>query len=231
MRQKTLFQVILHSILIISIISVSSCKKSGEEETDSGTVEKIKKSVAFTATALNSAGSVMMDSATGLSGPVPSKAYANNLSYDTLTGWWTLQTSLSTGENAELQFQFIDSHGDFRKFYSNLIVKINTKGTISGSSGDLNFNIEITGFTNGDEEVVLNGSGSISYLGSSGSFNLNNVTVAGYSDYAVSGTLTVVIEGVSVSISYNGNSKIIVTFNYNGKNYSFTINLDTGNIS
>ena len=222
---------ILIAVLSLSLIGIISCKKAEDESNDNEKVLSIEKSVAFTAAVLNSTGSTVMNTSSGLNSFFRDNLQSNGLNYNPVTGWWTLETTLETGESAEIQIQFIDSHGDFRKFYTNIIKRINTKGTITGNNGSLTFEMNITGLEDGDEDVIFNGSGSVTYMGVTSTFTVNNVVSVGYNDYATSGTITVNIEGVTISVNYNGTSKITVSFTYNGHNYTFTIDLETGNIS
>lgn len=228
--KKSILVIIFISVFIITL---NSCKSSANNNNDSNTDEEtrqnIERSVAFTASTLNSIGSTVMDSSGGLSSPPLNLTQYKTATYDPSTGWWTFTITLSTGENGSIQIQFLDSKNNFRKFYSKLITKIKSKGTLSGNSGSITYEMEITDLSGDD--AVFNGSGSVTYMDITSTFTLNNIIASGYNDYALSGTLTVSIEGIIISINYNGTSKITVTYSYNGHSYTFTIDLETGTIS
>jgi len=225
------------SILLISLflflLMIVSCKKADDESAnDTEKVNTIEKSIAFTASVLNTVGSTIMNVSPDDPGSFSNNSVqSDSFNYDSSTGWWTLQTTLSTGESATIKIQFIDSNGNFRKFFTYLIVKIKSEGTITGTNGNLTYLMDITNLQDGNPEVIFNGSGSVTYMGVTSTYTLNNIIASGYNDYAQSGTLSVMIDGVTVSVNYNGTSKITVSFSYNGNNYTFTIDLETGTVS
>ncbi len=223
-------------ILIISLflflLMIVSCKKADEvTANDTEKVNTIEKSIAFTASVLNTVGSTIMNASSGVTSFSRNSAQSDSFNYDSSTGWWTLQTTLSTGESATIKIQFIDSNGNYRKYYTHLIVKIKSEGTITGNNGNLTYQMDITGLHDGNSEIIFNGSGSVTYMGTTSTFSFANIIASLNNDYAQSGTLTINIEGIAVSVNHNGTSKITVSFLYNGNNYSFTLDLATGTVS
>ncbi len=153
-------------------------------------------------------------------------------SYDPATGFWTVSLTLETGQTAQFQMQFQDASGTPMKLYNPLQTdRMVAIGSASGSLGSADFNLTLSGAKASSLSLTVNGSGTCLYQGVSGSYDvLNVVQPKVLNAYPTSGTIKAVASGITVTVTFNGTQFATGTYSYRNRSYTFTINLETGEV-
>ena len=158
--------------------------------------------------------------------------YDYTATYDQSTGFWTVSLTLPTGQTAQFQMQFQDASGTPSKLYNPLLTeRIIANGSATGILGTVSFNLVMTGAKASSVNLTINGTGTGSYQGVSGTFEVINVIqpkVPG--SYPISGTIRAVAGAITVTVSFNGTQYATGTYTYRNRSYTFTINLQTGEV-
>ena len=153
--------------------------------------------------------------------------------YDPGSGYWTVTVNLPTGQSGQIQVKFLDATGQPQKFYNPLTTRsMASRGSLSGTAGDVAFDLTLSGLGSTSSSFIVNGSGSATIQGVSGTFQVSNVSVPkSPGAYPTSGTITVVASGSTVTVSFNGTRYATGTYTYRGITVPFTIDLDTGEVT
>ena len=107
-----------------------------------------------------------------------------------------------------------------------------SRGSLSGTAGDVAFDLTLSGLGSTSSSFIVNGSGSATIQGVSGTFQVSNVSVPkSPGAYPTSGTITVVASGSTVTVTFNGTRYATGTYTYRGITVPFTIDLDTGEVT
>lgn len=79
---------------------------------------------------------------------------------------------------------------------------------------------------------TVNGSGTSTYEGLTTTYTITDMTYSKLDDaIPESGSVSVSLEGATVTVTFNGSQNVAVTYSYKGFSYTFTINLLTGAVS
>ncbi|MFH1176615.1 MAG: hypothetical protein V1750_04335 [Acidobacteriota bacterium] len=153
--------------------------------------------------------------------------------YDEATGWWTVSFELSDGRKVQAQVQFRNAAGEVQKIYNPLTTTtILAKGSAVGSQGTVSFDLTITGVNTGSSSITINGTGTGTYQGVSGSFTVTSVVVPKAADsYPTSGTITVTSGPATVTVTFDGTQYAKGTYTVGPVTRQFTIDLATGTVT
>ncbi len=154
-------------------------------------------------------------------------------SYDPVSGTWTVTIALANGLSGQVQIRFLDANGQPQKFYGPLTTRsMTSRGTLNGPPGSLTFDLALGGLGSASTPFTVSGSGSGTYQGVAATFTVTNLVVPkSTSSYPSSGTMTVVSQGSTVTVAFNGTNIASGSYTYRGVSVPFTINLDTGEVS
>lgn len=175
----------------------------------------------------------------GLSKTVPetgatlTSASANpGAQYNAVTGWWTVPVSLAGGQNVEINIQFLDENGSIQHFYQPATAKILAQGRGSGTSGEVAFDLDITGLGLTELERRINGSGSAIHMGNESTYEIKNMGMIKLQDGVPdSGQLVVVVSGITFTVNFNGSSEVQVSYRYGGEDHTFVIDIINGTVA
>jgi len=210
--------------LMVTVLIMTGCKKVVvEDQGDAATRDKLEGAVAYFSSSMFN---VLWNSyQTAIDLPA-------GASYDSSTGWWTFSMLLTTGESADINIQFQDKNKNQQKYYNPFSTYyILMEGESAGSLGTISYDLQMSGVQASSDTLIINGDGDISYLGLSASYEIKNMEVKKSGAYPSSGSLEVIFNNTSVTVSYNGTQNVTATYTFLGISYSFTINLATGDIS
>ncbi len=216
MRTKMLFSIIL-------FLSIFQCYCKNDKSTNPNEpVDTIKKISGYTAYTMIQVEQKIFDSAQTMP---PSAEYVN--------GWWSYSIQLPNGQKVDVKIQFQDQSGSVQKNYNpQTTYTILGKGKVTGVDDTMDYDFVLTGTNNPYNTVTFNGIASVLYKGTSATINANNVKIPkSLTAYPSQGTITIITMGTTVTITFNGTRYAQGTFTYAGTTYSFTIDLETGQIS
>ncbi|MGE5342226.1 MAG: hypothetical protein ACM3SY_12185 [Candidatus Omnitrophota bacterium] len=226
---------ILSLLLFISLIFNSGCAKSNDAEPVDGNLQTYEQTAGYSAATMTDVMGKVIQTASTLGGVGSSMSSDSPMAfeYNESTGWWTFTISLSILQTATIRVQFNDASGNFHKFYNqNSTTSIKSTGEGSGTSGSFSYSFTITQMGNQYSAVLVNGSGSVTYQGTSSTFSMTNVALNKNQDAIPDGgQMAVNVQGCAFTIGFNGSTTIPVTFTYQGHSYTMTVNLATGQIS
>lgn len=153
--------------------------------------------------------------------------------YDPISGTWTVQVTLSTGQSGIAHIGFKDASGAQQKFYNALTTTTMTAtGQAWGTQGNVTFDFVLGGVNASASSYVVNGSGSGSARGTTGTFTVTSVVIPkAVGSWPTSGTVSVQALGVTVTVTFNGTSTVTGTYTYLNQTRSFTVNLATGEVT
>lgn len=189
----------------------------------------------MTSSVLQLSGAVMQNAEQNLGGSNSDSIAPrdNPPTYDDATGWWTLQIQLSNGTHGTIQVQFRDEGNKIQKFYNPVTTKqIRTKGDLSHPMGPMSFDITLAGVNRTANLLIVNGTGTMEYQSMEGTMTVQNLTIPKTSgSYPSSGTLYFSMEGMEITVTFNGTNTAHGSYSYMGETFTFDINLDTGVIT
>lgn len=229
--RKYLILALLAAALLIG--AAGACKTSEETGPLDPTRQEIERSAGYTAaTAINLANNVFL-SAIGLLGAADAPAGSQVITYDTTTGWWRLSIVLEKNQEAEIQVQFLDSSGQFHKYYSlSDTTTINTTGEGSGPNGSFTHDFTISGLGSLSTKYQVDGFGTSTYMGTSVTYTITAMIMDRLGDgIPGSGSMALTVENIGMTIVFNGSETVQVTYTYKSFSYTITVNLKTGEIS
>lgn len=212
------------TVLLIALILLPvGCKKASlDDEGNTVTREKYEDTVAYLSFSIFDVIWTTYDTATSL----PASA-----SYDSSTGWWSFTIVLATGESADVEIKFLDKNKNTIKYYNPFSTYyILMKGDSTGTLGTISYDLEMSGVQGESTTLTINGDGEITYLGSTAAYEIDDMVVIKTGAYPTSGTLKVIFNNTSITVTYNGTQNVTATYTFLGFSYSFTINLATGDI-
>ena len=232
---EKLIRFLLFLMILLGFVFTTVCKKS-QEGLNPATQQQIERAAGYTAATVADLGGKVFGSAIAIigvsAGQEPTDSVMKDLSYNPDTGWWNFSIKLDNNQNASINMQFLDSAGNFHKFFSRSTDRIISNGEGSGSEGSFTYDFTITGVNPTSDTYTINGSGTTTYQGETTSWTVDNMTFNKLEDeYPENGSLAITIEGVTITVTFNGSQTVQVTYTYKGHSYTFTINLETGAIS
>ena len=154
-------------------------------------------------------------------------------SYDSATGWWTVSAFLNGTTDAELQVRFEDAQGTAQRLYRpQETERIRVKGSAAGVQGAVVFDLVLTGVKQGSPSIIVNGTCSGTIQGASGDATVANVVIPKTAGaYPSSGTITILSNGITVTLTFNGTKTVAGTYTFRNHTSTFTIDLETGEVT
>jgi hypothetical protein len=154
-------------------------------------------------------------------------------SWDEATGTWTIAIRLESGQQASFALQFRAASGTPMKLYRPTETSsIWAQGTAAGLQGALDFDLVVGGVMQGVTALTVNGTGNGTYQGASGDVMVANVVIPKTTGaYPTSGTVTVVSGGITITVTFNGTRYAQGSYQYRNQNVTFTIDLETGEVT
>jgi len=158
---------------------------------------------------------------------------SGSATYDADTGYWNITVVLVTGETTTMQLQFRDSSGSVQQFYNpQTTVVVYCLGTASGYAGSISFDLAITGVQEDAANLVVNGTGTFTYVGLPGTYTINGLAISkDVGAYPEAGNVTIRVWEITVTIQYNGTRYATATYSWGNLSYSFTIDLEAGDVT
>lgn len=233
--------VVITVLGLLALLIVGACKVN--EETDGSTDlsrRQLEKSVGYTVSTVVKLTDGVFGGAVAIVGSAPGSLEStgdiigtlNSTSYNPNTGWWSFSITLEDGQVAEVNVRFLDSSGNFHKYFSISTNRIETTGEGVGSNASFDWDFEITGVGLGSTSYVVNGGGTAKYGITSCTYSIDNMKIKKSGDgIPDSGSLTVSAGGVTFTVTFNGTESVQVTYSYLGMSYTITINLKTGTVT
>lgn len=241
MKVKNMIKHFLILIVLVGLVFVGACKKSEEADNNDYAAQRepIEKAAGYTAAAIVNLGTSIYTNAIAIitGGSETETSEETNLalsffSYDPATGWWLFSLTLDNNQSANVRVRFLDESGDFFKYFGLNTYKIETTGDGAGNEGSFTWDLEITGIGLTSSAFVINGSGTTNYQGTTTSYVVDDMTINKLEDgIPETGTLVLGMSGVQITVTFNGSQLVQVTYEYRGRSYTFTINLETGEIT
>ncbi len=219
-----------HLLLVVIVVSMcclvlGGCKKVADGDNDNNDLsnrQNLEKGIAT----LGSQFFGFVDAMYGMAAAIPADATYNNG-----TGFWSFSVTTLTGESIDVQMKFLDASGKVQKVYNPVTTKkMLLKGDMTGVFGTMTFDLEITGVEAAASTLTVNGSGTITYMGITGKYTVANVKIPKNAAYPASGTISMTMYGVTITLTYNGTNMVTATYTWMGHSYSIKINLDTGTL-
>lgn len=155
-------------------------------------------------------------------------------SWDPATGWWTVTLALPYGRSAELQVRFEDAQGSPQQYFNPTIVTtIRVKGRATGPQGWVTFDLVITGFGPLSQTLTVNGSGTASYQGVTGTFTVTNLVMPKRPGaYPSSGTIVVSIPpATTATVTFDGSQYAQGAYAMGPATRTFIINMENGDVT
>jgi hypothetical protein len=152
--------------------------------------------------------------------------------YNESTGFWHITFTTPSGQSADLQVQFRDGQGQVQKIYNPLTTTtILVKGSASGPQGYATFDVTLVGGRT-STTFTANGTGTVTYQGSTGDLTISNVVIPKQQPaYPTSGSVVCVVNGITITVTFNGTQSATGTYTYKGFTFTFTVDLKTGEVS
>lgn len=222
MKSKHLSIVIV--LIMMCCLFLGGCKKAadGDEDNDLSNRQNLEQSIAVVGSQLFNFVDLMVDIAT----TIPADA-----TYNAATGFWSFSIAAPTGESINVDMKFLNDAGTVQKFYNPATTKtMILKGDMTGLFGSMTYDLTITGVEYASSTLTVNGGGTITYVGITGSYSVNNVKIPKNAAYPASGTVSMSMYSVTATLTYNGSNTVTATYSWMGHSYSVKINLDTGQI-
>jgi hypothetical protein len=153
-------------------------------------------------------------------------------SYDAATGFWTVSVALDTGQSATLLIQFRDGQGQTQKLFNLQTASIVLKGQAAGTQGYLQLDLTLTDIRAGSTAFAVNGTGNATYQGTSGTIAVSNLTIPKVlPPYPTSGTIVATVNGIAITLTFNGTQYAQGTYEIRNQTIHFTVNLKTGEVT
>jgi hypothetical protein len=240
-KSSGFFKVAAVVVVSLGFMVVSGCK-SNEDADGSGNAarQQLEKTVGYTVSTVIKVSGGIFGSALAIVTDIPGSNEStgesidkvSSTSYNPNTGWWSFSISLEDGQGADVKIRFLDSSGNFYKYYSILINRIETTGEGSGSNGFFDWNFIITGVGIGSTSYIVNGTGTAKYGDTLCTYSVSDMKIIKSGDgIPESGSMTVTIGEVTFTVTFNGTESVVVTYHYLGMSYTVTINLKTGEVT
>jgi hypothetical protein len=168
----------------------------------------------------------------GEKGGVQPLTYDYLATYDPATGFWSVSLTLLNGQTAQFQLQFQDASGTPMKLYNPLLTdRMIANGSANSSLGTVTFSLVMTGAKANSAALTVNGTGSGTFQGISGTFEVINLIQPKLPNtYPTSGTIRALASGITVTVTFNGTQYVTGTYSFRNHSYTFTINLETGEV-
>ncbi len=154
-------------------------------------------------------------------------------SYNDATGWWSVSLTLAGGQVAQMEVRFEDAQGNPQKFFNPVVVTtVRAKGQASSTQGYVTFDLTITGTNTGSPNLVVNGSGTASYQGVSGTYTVTALVMPkSPGAYPTSGTVVVSVPPATLTVTFNGTQYAEGVYALGPATRTFTVDLATGEIT
>lgn len=234
-------------LAVFGLFVMVGCDTGSEIDPSGSEAERqdLEKAVAYTAATVADLGNSLYGGSLGVAGAAGDETENNetenngteniasgDFSYDPNTGWWSFSVSLGNGQSGQAQVRFLDASGSFHKFPGADTETIQTKGEGSGPDGTFAWNFTFTGMGLTSTALIINGTGTANYNGTSTAWNVTDMEIKKLGDgIPEDGSISVVTGGVTFHVAFDGTETVQATYVYKGYQYSFTINLNTGQIS
>lgn len=236
------YLLIILPVIAAVIFSVfnAGCKKSSDGDDNSAARLELEQVAGYTAATVSDLGGRIYGNSILIIGTAAGKVQGDNAdalqiegySYDDATGWWSFTVSLDNEQSANIRVKFLDSGGNFHKYYNLDITTIESDGSGTGPNGSFSYTFTITGIELTSGNLVINGSGTAAYDGTSCNFTLDSVTYQKLDDGVPdSGSMVISSGGATFTVTFDGTESIEVTYSYMGQTYTVTINLETGSVT
>lgn len=151
---------------------------------------------------------------------------------DPATMWWSI--TITDGEvSITAQVRFIDTRGNYHKFYDEINTSIiEAKGSITASGCRIdNFHVEFSNISvNTYKNIELNGDGHAESKQTSCDFFIENVVFKKSptrEELALpkSGRMTLYVEGITVEVYFNNEETATLNYTYNSETYNVDIKI------
>jgi hypothetical protein len=226
---------------ILGLLIANGCKANKDADGSSNAArQQLERTVGYTVSTVIKVSGGVFGGAVAIVESAPGFAESTGDSIDTVsstsynpnTGWWSFSITLEDGQGADVKIRFLDSSGNFHKYYSISINRIETTGEGSGSNGSFDWDFVITGVGIGSTSYVVNGNGTAKYGATSCTYSVSDMKIKKSGDgIPESGSMTVSVGDVTVTVTFNGTESVEVTYRYLGMSYTVTINLKTGAVT
>ena len=225
-----LFKSCLILTVSIGLLFTFACKKSSDVENVSR--EEVEQVATHTASVVADLFQQTFQSISDIvnaGGEVPA-----GYSYDAATGWWSFTLFLEIGQDANIQFKFLDASEGSQKFFGPDTTYIASTGQSNGIVCYFYYDVTVT--VGEDQTYVINGNGVTVYKDIREPFTIENLVLKSSSSvdnntYPSSGRLISTVGGVTVDISFIGTELVQISYTVQGVLYTITFNLVTFEIT